>query len=82
MRGKIQCARLLAVDLAHTRAEPQHEVPFEHVCAAAQLLLAETAFESGDIDSIGEQLEGVTPGSLDRDDILDFWRKPKPASYA
>ena len=48
----------------------------------ARLLLAEAAFHSGDIETIAEKLAGVSPGAPDRDDILDFWRRPKPTAYA
>jgi hypothetical protein len=78
------CARLNLIGGEPGKAElaanslakiPGHE-------EAAQLILAEAAFECGDIDTIGKKLEGVSPGSPDRDDILDFWRKPKPAAHA
>lgn len=47
----------------------------------ASLILAEAAFETGDLESVAEKLAGVTPGASDRDDILDFWLKPKPTAY-
>jgi hypothetical protein len=48
----------------------------------AKLLLAEATFEVGEFESVESELRGVTPGASRRDDILDFWRKPKPNAYA
>ncbi|MGI9239402.1 MAG: hypothetical protein ACR2RV_01295, partial [Verrucomicrobiales bacterium] len=48
----------------------------------AGLLLAEATFESGNLESVPAELDPVMPGRQGRDEILDFWRKPRPSAYA
>ena len=49
---------------------------------AAGLILAEATFECGDLESVPVELDPVLPGRQGRDEILDFWRKPRPSAYA
>lgn len=78
------CARIKLIGGATAEARaaarklagiPGHE-------ATARLLLAEASFADGDFESVRGELEGVMPGAADRDEILDFWRKPRPIAYA
>ena len=78
------CARLnlLGADpeKAKLTAEALAKIPGHE--ETAQMILAEAAFLSGELESVGSELENVTGGTTERDQMLDFWTKPKPAAYA
>ena len=78
------CARIKLIggapDEAQAAARTLAAIPGHE--EGAKLLLAEAAFAGGNFESVAAELDRCHTRRRDRDEILDFWRKPRPTAYA